>query len=138
MTDELKKFLATGIIEALHPTQDCLCEYHVDNADRDVKNKGVGRIRELYLVVPQVLLHPTAVYRGLPSRGADWLCYAGLPDRAFDYRTGLRIPPWQGEVFLVYINASLFVYNWRWETADLISAGLPAESDPTRYSTKVR
>jgi hypothetical protein len=51
-----------------------------------------------------------------------------MPDHA--YRTdGTRIPPYTGQLFLVFINDRRVAYNWRWEKADPDDFRLPADHD---------
>jgi len=134
----VKQFLRDGRLQALHPTEGDRCTFHVDPSEiQRIAKISPGRARELTFVVPSVLLKPTAVFRGLPDRDEKWLCYVGFPDRAYDYRSGQQLPPYDGEIFLVYINARLCVYNWRWETADPIDVNLPCEHK-SRYGKRLR
>lgn len=64
------------------------------------------------------------------------LCYVGLPDRAYDYESGQRREPWPGLVYLVYVNASMFVYSFVWAKADPDVPYLPVAHD-TRFKEKL-
>lgn len=99
--------------------------------------RGVGPTRELALLVPHVLLHPTAVFRGLRDReSSEWLCYVGLPPNAYDYRNGQRVAPWPGEVYLVFVNSERAVYTERWERSASDNPELP-EGYETRFAERL-
>lgn len=87
-----------------------------------------GAARELAYLVPFVLQNPTAIFRGVRDEGeSQWLCYAGLPEDAFNHRTGERVRPWAGQVFLVFVDDDRIVYNWRWDRSDATSLRLPVD-----------
>lgn len=90
--------------------------------------RGMGAARELAYLVPFVLQNPTAIFRGVRDEGESmWLCYAGLPEDAFNHHTGERVRPWTGQVFLVFVDDDRIVYNWRWDKSDATSLRLPVD-----------
>lgn len=92
----------------------------------ETAKRGMGAARELAHTVRQVVLHPTAVFKGVREEvEEEWLCYVGTPETAYNYRTGDARPAWEGEVFLVFVNDDRIVYNWRWEKADSRYRDLP-------------
>lgn len=100
--------------------------------------KGMGQSRELAELVPPVLLRPIAVFRGLRDReSAEGLCYVGVPSRAYNYSTGQRLPPWPGEVYLVFVNGARAVYTERWEKCAPDNPELP-EGYGSRFVERLR
>lgn len=65
----------------------------------------MGATRELAYSVPDVLRSPTAIFRGVREEDeVSWLCYCGIPARAYDHKTGESGAAWESEVLLVYVN----------------------------------
>jgi hypothetical protein len=67
-------------------------EIYVRNAamDRAVKI-GPGAVRELGFILPEAVLKPTAVFRGVRDEGeAEWLCYVSRPSRSYDGKDNSR------------------------------------------------
>lgn len=93
---------------------------------------GAGKVKEAAYVLPQVLLKPTAVFRGLtqdadePRRGVGWLCYVGRPSQCFE-DDGRPVRPPRDRVFLVFVNDEWIAYNWHWCAADARDPELPEE-----------
>jgi hypothetical protein len=106
-----------------------------------IARRGMGHINEAAEIVPGVLQRPTAIFEGLCAdddedrRGAGWRCYAGTPDRSYT-ADGRRRPPWEDEVFLVFINHERIAYNWRWEKCDLDDPRLPQDYQ-SRFKRKL-
>jgi hypothetical protein len=123
-----------GQLPAFNPRDGQTWTVLVRDAKAEViRKRGIGPARELAEIVPPTLLRPNAVFRGLRDRGAsNWLCYVGSPTKAYDYENGQRVPPWPGEVFLVFVNDQRVVYNWRWEKADPADPKLPIDFE-TRF-----
>jgi hypothetical protein len=81
--------------------------------------RGMGAAKELAHNVPWTLENPVAVFRGVREEGeSQWLCYVAQPPDAYDYRTGERVRPWLGQVFLVFVDDDRIVYHWRWDQTD--------------------
>jgi hypothetical protein len=100
--------------------------------------RGMGPTRELAELVPFVLEHPTAVFRGLRDRESpEGLCYTGLPSKAYDYSNGKKVGPWSGEVYLVFVNGAGAVYTERWEKSAPDDQTLP-EGHETRFVERLR
>ena len=93
---------------------------------QETAKRGMGPTRELAFTVPVVLKTPKAIFRGVREEGElSWLCYCGIPDTAYDRKTGASGPSWADEVFLVYVNDDGMIYNWRWEKCDQTDCDLP-------------
>ena len=85
---------------------------------------------EAAYIVPHVLQKPVAIFEGLREdededrRGVGWRCYCGIPPHS--YRPdGTEAPPYQGHVYLVFVNLEGIAYNWRWEKHDCVNSELP-------------
>jgi hypothetical protein len=95
-----------------------------------LSSRSKGQILEAGEIVPAVLKSPKAIFEGFctegdeDTRGVGWRCYVGLPDRSYTV-DGQRRPPWEDEVFLVFLNVDRVAYNWRWEKCDLDAPNLP-------------
>lgn len=92
--------------------------------------------------MPECLDRPRAIFEGLrrDSDDADgdsdgWLCYSFVPDRAYNGDGSVR-RPYEGEVFLAFVNKERIVYNWGWEQADPMDAALPEEYED-RFQRRV-
>ena len=95
---------------------------------------------ELALIVPEVLLRPTAVFMGIRWDADEnnitdvpsWLCYVGLPTCSFT-ASGEKADPYEGEVYLVFVNADRVVYHHRWDKCAPDNQRLPiGYNDPKR------
>lgn len=100
-----------------------------------VGRRSKGQLLETSELVPYILQNPRQVFEGLcwendekGSRGAGWRCYSGLPLCAYR-QNGTRREAYPGEVFLIFVDDTGLVYNWRWEKSDRASDGLPNEFD---------
>jgi hypothetical protein len=95
-----------------------------------LKRLGPGKMKDAGYLVPEVLLSPTAIFKGLtldsdePQRGAGWFCYAGLPTWCFEH-DGRQFPAPKNRVFLVFVNDEWIAYNWYWCAADPDRPELP-------------
>jgi len=127
MKEEESKPSESIFLDAFNPIDCQFYKVTVRGTKADwVRQIGVGATKVLHEIVPPTLRNPTAVFRGLRDRdAANWLCYVGLPARAYDYETGNRVPPWENEVFLVFVNDNRVVYSWRWEKSDPCDPRLP-------------
>lgn len=119
-------------VKAINPLDGQEWEVFV-SAEKVTKTgkKGLGASNELIHGVRHVLAKPKAIFRGIRDRDeVDWLCYCGIPPKAYDYKTGEAKPPWPNEVFLVFVNyPDRIVYHWSWHTADLRNKDLPEGYD---------
>src|SRR5262249_44641962 len=133
-----REYRPDGLLPAYNPIDGQTCTVIVRQTTAEIiRRRGFGPAHELVEIVPPTLLRPTAVFRGLRDRDAlTWLCYVGLPTRAYDYTTGLRVPPWPGEVFLVFVNGERVVYTWGWEKSSPSNPHLP-EDHEARFVEKL-
>ncbi len=100
-----------------------------DRRMAEISKRGMGATQELAFNVPEVILRPTAIFRGVRSEGeSEWMCYSGIPSRAFDHRTGQEVTPWRGEVFLVFADwPDRCLYNWDWVRGSPENSMLPID-----------
>lgn len=142
MADEARKRPGYGSLDAINPYDGTQWEVWISHQRMDVVAKqGMGHAKELAFVVPAVLAKPTAVFEGLTSdkdedrHGVGWLCYVGTPDRSYR-RDGSQAPPWEGEVFLVFVNEERVAYQWGWEECDPADPDLPIDHQ-ARFKQRV-
>jgi hypothetical protein len=116
------------LLDAFNPLDGQYHKVTVTPAHIEITRKrGPGPAHELVELVPPTLFRPTAVFRGLRESGQDQrLCFVSSPRLAYDYETGLRVPPWPGGVFCVFVNEAKVLYTWRWEPSDPLDRTLPA------------
>lgn len=116
-------------LEAINPADGKRCQVYVRISKIDATAKrGMGAARELAYLVPHALQNPNAIFRGVREEGeSQWLCYIGSPPDAYNHRTGERMRPWPGQVFLVFVDDDCIVYNWRWDKADTDELRLPID-----------
>lgn len=107
-----------------------------------VAKRSKGAVAETAYIVPMVLQNPTAVFEGLcqdqdepRGRGVGWLCYCGVPDRAY-LQDGAETDPPPHEVFLVFVTDGRIACNWRWEKCDPDDPTLVAGYE-TRFAKRV-
>ena len=90
----------------------------------------------LAYLVPEVLLHPTAIFMGVredPTLDDNmWLCYVGKPSSYYtqpgrpDEGKPVETRPMpQNQVFLVFVTADRVIYTWRREECDHKHKDLP-------------
>jgi len=127
-----------GVLQAFNPRDGQFIPVFVRESKAEVvRRRGVGPARELGECVPPTLSLPHAVFRGLRDQDEEeGLCYVGHPDRSFDYKSGNRVPPPAGEVFLVFVNEQRIVYTWGWERMSPDNAELP-EGYATRFKERL-
>jgi hypothetical protein len=97
-----------------------------------ISKKGNGASLELADTVRWSLLNPRSLRRGVRDLDREisednWLCYCATPRHAYDHKTGEKRPPWEGEVFLVYVTEDRFVYLWYWDKCDNLVSHLPRD-----------
>jgi hypothetical protein len=103
--------------------------------------RSKGQIFEARELVPAVLQGPKAIFEGFctegdeDNRGVGWRCYVGGPDRSYT-ADGQKRPPWEDEVFLVFLNADRVAYNRRWEKCDWDDPMLP-QNHADRFKERV-
>ncbi len=131
------------VIEAADPfgsgTWEVLISY-----DRlhTVARRGMGHAKECAYIVPEILQNPTAIFEGLreekdeDQRGVGWLCYCGIPEKAY-HADGTSRSPYPLQVYLVFVNDDRVAYNWRWEKADADDPQLPCNYQ-TRFRRRLR
>ena len=100
-----------------------------------IGKRSKGQLLEAAEIVPYVLQNFRQVFEGLcwdedekGARGVGWRCYCGLPLYAYS-ADGTQRQPYEGEVYLVFIDDENVAYNWRWEKSDCADKGLPNEYD---------
>ena len=109
-----------------------------------VKKLGaLGAIKEAAELVPYTLKYPCAMFEGLRPPDDDhsgnspgWLCYCSRPALKFK-RSGEECNSDTDQVFLVFVNEDLIIFNWRWEYADVESLG-SKQYLPVNYKTRFR
>lgn len=113
-------------IPAIDPNDGKPWEVMVSHAKMDlIASRGPMHAKELAWSVREVLSSPHAVFQGVREEGEEtWLCYVGRPRHAFN-KAGQAVPPYRGEVFLVFVTDERVVYNWRWEKCDPSDPKLP-------------
>jgi len=124
--------------QAINPTDGKRWEVYLRASKLDsTAKRGMGAARELAYLVPFVLQHPNAIFRGVREEGeSQWLCYVGSPADAYNHKTGDPVRPWSGQVFLVFVDDDRIVYDWRWDRADADDLRLPVDS-ARRFEEKV-
>jgi hypothetical protein len=106
-----------------------------------VGRRSLGHAKECGYIVPMILEKPTAIFEGLrrdedeDRSGYGWRCYCGLPEQGFR-SDGTSIPPYFGQVYLVFVNDERIAYNWRWEKADPDDRILPVDYQ-TRFKRQL-
>lgn len=97
-----------------------------------VASCGMGAAKELAITVRQGLLKPRAIFQGVRDIKHEieedhWLCYVATPARAFDRKTGIEVPAWKDEVFLIFVTDERVVYLWYWDRCDPAKRHLPCD-----------
>jgi hypothetical protein len=106
-----------------------------------VARRSMAHAKECGLIVPMILQEPTAVFEGLRQdededrQGYGWRCYCGIPAQAY-HSDGTERPPYEGQVYLVFVNDEGVAYNWRWELADPVDPQLP-QHHASRFHTRL-
>ena len=129
-------------IAALDPETGKPCEV-VISYDRmqAVARRSRGQAKECGFVVPMILQQPSAVFQGLrrdedeDRKGYGWRCYCGIPEHAY-LADGTPIRPYEGQVYLVFVNDEGVAYNWRWEQGDPENPSLPIDHQ-TRFRERL-
>lgn len=82
---------------------------------------GIQLAKELAFLVPEILQSPKAIFEGIRWDNDEdrtsvdsWLCYCGVPSRAFTIN-GADRAPYENKVYLVFVNADRVVYHYRWD-----------------------
>ena len=105
-----------------------------------VGRRSLGHAKECAFLVPHTLQHPTAVFEGLrkdedeDQRTPGWHCYCSKPPYSFS-EDGEERPPYDKQVFLVFVNQDKVAYNWRWAKADELDDSLP-ENHEERFTRR--
>jgi len=118
------------------------CEVLISYARMQVVGRrSLGHAKECGIIVPAVLQTPTSIFEGLRRDededrwGYGWRCYCGLPEQAF-LADVTKIPPYRGQVYVVFLNDERVAYNWRWEKADPDDIRLPVDHE-TRFKQRL-
>lgn len=125
-------------VEAVNPADGKPSEVYLrESKIAATARRGMGPAQELARNVPWVLQNPTAIFRGVREEGESlWHCYVGCPKDGYDYKTGERVPPWLGQVFMVFVDDDRIIYNWRWDGVDSDDLRLP-ENYGRRFEERV-
>jgi hypothetical protein len=127
--DSRRQYLDLMAIEPKDGTLTCKIQISFERMHA-VASRSMGHAQECGVIVPMILLRPTAIFEGLRRDededrwGYGWRCYCGVPERRFR-PDGTSAPPYLGQVYLVFINDERVAYNWRWEKADTDNHTLP-------------
>ena len=118
-------------VAAIHPQTGKTVNLLLSHAKlQAISRRSRGQILECAELVPMALQEPSAIFRGLrrehdePHQGCGRLCYCGVPSKAYS-KDGQQLPPWPGEVFLVFVSEDDVVYNWYGTKCDPDDANLP-------------
>lgn len=77
------------------------------------------------LNIPYGLTSPCAVFQGLQREEHELsLCYVSRPKQRF-IGENISVSLGQGWVFLVFVNSSLEIFDWRFEKADELDSRFP-------------
>lgn len=103
--------------------------------------EGKGTALELAYTVRWALCNMCYLFRGVRDDELEidddgWLCYVATPPHAYNRRTGAQVPPWPGEVFLVYVTDERVIYHWAWYDCDHQHKNLPIDH-AARFTEKV-
>jgi len=119
------------VVSAVNPVDGTMMEVMVSYERlHAVASRSKGQIKEAAFVVPEILTRPAAIFEGLnreedlDNESDGWLCYSGVPTRAFN-KDGLEISPWPAQVFLVFVNSEKMAYLWYWYACDEDDPCLP-------------
>lgn len=115
-------------VPAIDPTDGRLMEALISHARMDaVAKRGMGHAKDLAYSEREVLMAPTAIFRGVRDEGErDWLCYVGIPKHSYA-ADGTTRPPRQGRVYLVFVTDGGIAYHGRWDSCDPEDANLPID-----------
>lgn len=125
-------------LQAVDPTDGQLCPLLISHHRMDqIAKRGTGASKELAFVVPWVLLHPTAIFQGVREDAeGEWVCYCGVPPRAYENKSGAAREPWPNEVYLVFATDEGVIYCNRWDDCDPENPKLPVDHD-RRFSKRL-
>jgi hypothetical protein len=129
-------------LDAIDPNDGGKWQVLLSNSKMDwVAAQGHGAAMELADTVRWTLLHPRAIFRGVRDLDKEveednWLCYVSTPNHCYDHKTGERRPPWDGEIFMVFVTEERVVYNWYWDECDRQDVNLPTDHE-NRFIEKV-
>ena len=106
-----------------------------------VASQGRGATLEFVETVRWSLKNIRHLFRGVrdDDREIDddgWLCYVSTPSKAYDWKRGIQVPPWENELFLVYMTDERVVYHWAWYDIDGEDPHLPIDHD-VRFRERV-
>jgi len=132
------------LLDAVDPETGGLSKIQISHRRMQaVARRGLAQASECALIMPAILLRPTAVFEGIRTDeddnasegGAGWRCYCGIP--ANSYRAdGSAGPSYQGKVYLIFVNDERVAYNWRWEKCDPEDPRLPIDH-ATRFKRRI-
>lgn len=131
-----RDYLKIRAIEPVHG-KDCEVLISIDRVER-VGRRSRGQTMEAAFIVPEILQNPKAIFEGVrreeDERGSNspgWRCYSGIPSKGY-VKSGKEVPPWPGEVFLVFVNAENVAYLWYWSECSKDDPNVPIDCE-TRF-----
>lgn len=138
--DSRRKYITLLAVEPKDGTLSCEVLVSFDRMQA-VGRRSLGQAKECGYIVPIVLKKPSAIFEGLRRDededrwGYGWRCYCGVPEQSYA-SDGTSIPPYPGQVYLVFVNDDRVAYNWRWEKADPDNLRLPVGYE-TRFKQRL-
>lgn len=121
-------------VKAVEPDEGKECEVIISHRRlHNVSKRSRGQILECAQVVTEILQFPKAIFEGLKRNedeaGSDvsgWRCYCGVPSCAY-VEDGTKVPPWERETFLVFVNVEKVAYLWYWYKSDKNNPDIPVD-----------
>jgi hypothetical protein len=129
-------------IEGIDPRTGKPCQLYVST--RTIKLIGQKRIeglaKEFGELVPYTVQRRglKSAFRGVTDRDSeqgepDWTVYVSKPTYAYDHKRGIKVDPWKGEVFIVFVDGDGLIRWADWYEADPKNPYLPAGHDQGRF-----
>lgn len=140
---EVNKTAGFHTILGINPYEGNECEIRIP---QELVNhymvKGPASKFDEILSIPSVLASPIAIFKGLKrAEKTEGLCYCGIPEHRMHTggsaaSTPSKLPPYPEMTFLVFLNRSLTVFEWRWEKFDSKKIGYPKNWE-TRFEEQL-
>lgn len=120
------------------------CPLYVDDRTIDIAGrKGMGASLELAELVPGTVQGKwlASAWRGVTDYDTEdgdetWTVYVSSPPYAYDHKRGIKVDPWEGEVFLVFADGDGLIRSYGWgKSSD--DPKLPADYDQHRFGRQL-
>jgi len=133
-------------IDGIDPQTGGKCQLYVSTDT--LKQIGKKRLQGLALEFAELVPY-TVQARGLKNawRGLtdwdgedgdeDWIVYVSTPTYAYDHKRGVKVDPWKGEVFMVFVDEDKLIRRWGWRSADPQNPKLPEGHDKRRFKERL-